>query len=192
VSAACAAVACAAVACAAVALACASCTDPVRDRAIEALGDEDPAVPVGPDHRAGQPCLLCHSPGGPASGDPFAVAGTIYATNAPGAPGAPGVVVRFVDAANGSPRDDAVTTASGNFFVSAGDWDKITFPLRVAIFPPGAPAQPMSTTIDREGSCNFCHRPAPEAPLSPEDAEEQRRSIGPIFVRASAPAGGAP
>jgi hypothetical protein len=183
----------------AVAIACAvglapvaaSCTDPVRDRALDALGDEDPAVPVGPDHRAGQPCLLCHSPGGPASGDPFAVAGTIYATNAPRAPGAPGVVVRFVDAANGSPRSDAVTSASGNFFVSEGDWDKITFPLRVAIFPPGAPAQPMSTTIDREGSCNFCHRPAPEPPLSPEDAEEQRRSVGPVFVRASA-GGGAP
>ena len=50
-----------------------SCTDPLRDREIEALGDEAPGVSPGPEHRPGQPCVLCHSDGGPASSKPFAV-----------------------------------------------------------------------------------------------------------------------
>ena len=60
-----------------------SCTDPVRDRAIERLGAEDPAVAIGPEHRPGQPCVLCHSEGGPASGKPFAIAGTVFETILP-------------------------------------------------------------------------------------------------------------
>src|SRR5256885_17192142 len=33
----------------------------------------------------------------------------------------PGAIVRFVDAANGSPRDDSITQPSGNFFVSRSE-----------------------------------------------------------------------
>src|SRR5262245_50333962 len=53
------------------------CTDPVRQAQIDKLGPEDPAVPVGPDHRPGQACVLCHSEGGPASSKAFAIAGTV-------------------------------------------------------------------------------------------------------------------
>lgn len=162
----------------------ASCNDPVRDRAIAELGGEDPGVPAGPLHRPGQPCLLCHSDGGPASDHPFAMAGTVFATNAPGAPGAKDVLVRFVDGTGGFPNFDPATNEAGNFFVRVDDWPKLTFPVRVAIFPPGRPPQPMSSTIDREGSCNACHMPNLAPPFSKDDAEHNQRSIGQIFVEA--------
>jgi len=57
----------------------AACSDPVTDGNINALGGELPNVPVGEYHRAGQPCVDCHSPSGPASGSPFSVAGTVFA-----------------------------------------------------------------------------------------------------------------
>lgn len=167
-----------------VALLLASCNDPVRDRKIAELGGEDPAIPVGPLHRAGQPCLLCHSDGGPAGDKPFAIAGTIFATNAPGSPGQKDVLVRFVDGSGGFPNFDPVTNESGNFFVRVDDWPKLTFPARVAIFPPGKPAQPMASTINREGSCNACHQPNIAPPFSSDDADYNAQSIGQIFVEA--------
>ena len=77
-----------------------SCTDPVRDQQIERLGGEDPRVPPGPEHRPGQPCVLCHSDGGPASDLKFAIAGTIFETSSPESNGAEGVKVFFIDAAS--------------------------------------------------------------------------------------------
>ena len=53
-------------------------SNPVHDNEVAALGPEDPSVPPGPDHRPGQPCLVCHGGSGPASAQ-FAVGGTVYA-----------------------------------------------------------------------------------------------------------------
>ena len=53
-----------------------SCTDPVLDDQIEALGPE--TGNPGPTHRPGQPCVLCHSQLGPASDSVFLLAGTVY------------------------------------------------------------------------------------------------------------------
>lgn len=157
-----------------------SCTDPVRDRAIAALGAEDPAVPPGPDHRPGQPCVLCHSSGGPAEDSPFAVGGTIYATDQPGSEGAEGLFVQFVDARGGAPDYAPQTSAAGNFFVAEKDWPQIAFPLRVGLYETerGRPIQVMKSLIGRDGSCSSCHRTNTED----EDRFEARKSIGQIYV----------
>jgi hypothetical protein len=48
----------------------------------------------------------------------------------------------------------------------------------------------MNSTVNREGSCNFCHRPVPGSPLAlPTD--DPRASIPQVFVTAQA-AGGTP
>lgn len=139
-----------------------SCTDPVRDAEIEALGAEDPGVPQGENHRPGQPCLHCHSKGGPAEDHPFAIAGTIYETDAFDSPPAKDIIVQFVDANNGAPRSDPPRTNEvGNFFVPLSDWPDLAFPIRVGLYndEKKPPVQKMKSLIGREGSCNFCHRP---------------------------------
>jgi len=162
------------------------CTDPVRDAQIQALGDE--TGPIGPDHRPGQPCVLCHSAGGPASNKPFALAGTIY-KNATDDTGAKDITVQFVDARGQGPFQLPLPTSdSGNFYVPLEDWPKLAFPVRVALYtdPNKAPVQTMKSLIGREGSCNYCHRPnvIPEAggKLSKEDANDARDSVGQIYV----------
>lgn len=136
-----------------------ACTDPVRDQQIAALGDDTEAP--GPDHRAGQPCLLCHSDGGPASGKPFAIAGTVWDSPDPGAKGKEGIIVQFIDARGGAPAVPAETGPSGNFYVPLQDWANIAFPIRTALYKgdiDSAPITKMNSLINREGSCNFCHR----------------------------------
>jgi hypothetical protein len=168
-----------------------SCSDPVRDQAIERLGGEDPRVPTGPEHRPGQPCLLCHSDGGPASDFKFAVAGTVFETNAADSNGADGVQVFFVDAA--SAMRSATTNAAGNFFIPDSEWSDLTFPFRVGLLKDGANNNnpiPMTTIVNREGSCNFCHRPTPGSPLA-VPGDDPRSSIGQVFV-ANAAAGATP
>ena len=155
-----------------------SCSDPVRDQAIERLGGEDPRVPTGPEHRPGQPCVLCHSDGGPASNFKFAIAGTIFETNAPNSNGAEGVQVLFIDAA--SATRTYPTNAAGNFFIPESEWSDLTFPFKVGLLKAGKPI-PMSSTINREGSCNFCHRPNPGSPHAIA-GDDPRSSIGQIYV----------
>jgi len=133
-----------------------SCSDPVPDAQIAALGDEDPGVPVGPEHRPGQPCVLCHTARGPASNSPFAIGGTVYETNAAGSPGAENVRVVFVDSV-GAERV-ATTNAAGNFYITQAAWSDLAYPFKVAI-KRGADEQRMTTTVNREGSCNYCHLP---------------------------------
>jgi hypothetical protein len=150
----------------------AACTDPVRDARVDGL--EDDGAPNGPDHRAGQPCLLCHSEGGQSSVH-FAVAGTVFENQRPGAAGAKGIIVKFIDGNNRGPQLDPVTTSSGNFFVRKEDWDP-AYPFRVGLYIPGKtePEQEMKTTVNREGSCNFCHGKNPAT----------KSSIGQIFFKA--------
>lgn len=133
-----------------------SCTDPVRDQQIAALGPEDPAVPQGPEHRPGQPCLLCHSEGGPASRAPFAIAGTVY-DKISSETGTAGVAVYLVDSSGG--RRVADTNAAGNFFITQSEWSDLAYPFKVAVQKGNNTPQIMTTTVNREGSCNFCHRP---------------------------------
>ncbi len=170
------------------AFACAfmSCTDPVRDHQIAALGGEDPAVPTGPEHRPGQPCVLCHSSGGPASNFPFAIAGTIFETNAADANGAEGVEVLFVDASSGQRRYD--TNAAGNFFVPESEWSDLTFPFKVGLLTMAGKQVPMNSTVNREGSCNFCHRPT-RGSKNALPGDDPRSSIGQVYVANSAAAG---
>jgi hypothetical protein len=155
-----------------------SCTDPVRDKEIERLGGEDPRVPTGPEHRPGQPCVLCHSEGGPASDHKFAIAGTIFETNSPESNGAEGVQVLFIDAASATRTYE--TNAAGNFFIPESEWSDLTFPFKVGLLKDGKPI-PMSSTVNREGSCNFCHRPNPGSPYA-LPGDDPRSSIGQIFV----------
>ncbi|MBX3188802.1 MAG: hypothetical protein KF819_17420 [Labilithrix sp.] len=159
-----------------------SCTDPARDQAIARLGGEEPGVPEGPLHRAGQPCLLCHSEGGPASSKPFAVAGTVYETSAPNSGPAAGVEVRFIDSSKGQPFGRIVTNEVGNFWVPEIDWPTLTYPFKVGIVR-GDKNKTMATLVNREGSCNFCHDPF---------AAEPRSSIGGVYLVTAAAGGGTP
>ena len=156
--------------------------DPVRDAAIAALGPEDTAGP-GPDHRPGQPCLLCHSAGGPAASKALAIAGTVYKTPQAGADGQDGITVQFVDSRGTGPRVPPPTGPSGNFYVPLGDWPDMAFPIRVGLYddPTGGPKQAMQSLIGREGSCNFCHRPNKSGDLTPADLDLTRSSAGQIF-----------
>ncbi len=155
----------------------AACSDPTRDHQIERLGGEDPAVQPGPEHRPGQPCVLCHSAGGPASNHPFVVGGTIFQTDAPNSPGAENVEVRFVDARSNGPSDQVFTNAAGNFYVEESSWD-VTYPFRVGIYKDKKLVAEMSTTVNRDGSCATCH-----TPLVPGDDDLARMSVGQIYVK---------
>ena len=148
----------------------ASCTDPVKDHAIERLGPEQGGVTEGPEHRPGQPCVLCHSDGGPASNHRFAVAGTIFDT-AKAEKGAENVTVYFIDAANADRQ--VVTNAAGNFFIRESEWADLTFPFKTGIRRGAGLPVSMQSTINREGSCNFCHQ---------LPGGDPRESIGPIFA----------
>ena len=141
-----------------------ACSDPVRDSEISALGGEQPGIPKGPLHRAGQPCVLCHDGSGPGQ-SVFSLAGTVY--QAPGSPlPLDGALVRFIDS-NGTKHETA-TNCVGNFFVMQSDYDPV-FPVWVKLqygrVGPTPVTVQMSSPIYREGSCAHCHadKPATES-----------------------------
>ncbi|MDF2695155.1 MAG: hypothetical protein K0S65_3538 [Labilithrix sp.] len=141
---------------AALALLVSACPDPTPEDLEADQGPEQPGVPQGPLHRAGQRCLACHREGGPSP--PFSVAGTIFQRE--GEPvGAPGIEIALRDA-----RGEERTFQSngvGNFYVPATAWSP-TFPLNVELRIDGRTIG-MLTEIPREGSCNACHRGAGDA-----------------------------
>lgn len=147
----------------------ASCADPVREQQIDALGPEADGIAEGPLHRPGQPCLVCHSAGGPASDHPFALAGTLWPTS-DARQGVANVKVLFTDVNN--EKRSTTSNEAGNFFVTEGDWTDLAYPLITGI-ERGAAESPMMQTIDREGSCNFCHG---------LPSVDQRTSVGPIIA----------
>lgn len=154
-----------------------SCTDPVPDMAVARLGPEADGVSPGPLHRPGQPCLVCHSARGPASDRPFAVAGTVFEKASPDSPLAARIEIHLRDSEYHSPGIFE-TNEVGNFWITEDQWPDIAFPLKVGIKRDGK-TKTMTTTINREGSCNFCHKPATESRYAlPSD--EPRTSIGPI------------
>jgi hypothetical protein len=145
-----------------------SCSDPVHNARVDALGGEASGVPAGPLHRPGKPCLTCHGTLGPASLE-LSVAGTIYQTAEPGSAPAVGATVTVYDAtqsADGGAPHTAVTNAAGNFFVTRSEWSPV-FPLHdISITAPGLgfPVT-MHTNVGRDGSCGSCHF-EPKGPTS--------------------------
>jgi len=133
-----------------------SCADPVHDQLVQSLGPEDPAIPPGEFHRAGQPCVACHGPEGPAKTE-FAVAGTIFWHKTQDTIGVDQSVVSIVDSLGANPQ--LLTNCVGNFFIKPEDWPGgggPAFPLRVSVYKDGNPSV-MTTTINRTGSCATCH-----------------------------------
>jgi hypothetical protein len=116
--------------------------DPVSASDEAALGPEAPGVEVGPDHRPGQPCLVCHD-------NDFIVAGTVY-DSADNPTGVSDVTVHLFDYAGAT--HDAVTGRSGNFYVPRQRWTPV-WPLKVKVGDTR-----MNTQIGGQGSCGACHR----------------------------------
>jgi hypothetical protein len=135
-----------------------SCSDPVHDQEVQALGPENPAIPKGEYHRAGQPCTVCHGPEGPAQTQ-FSVAGTIfwnpYQT---GAVGANNATVSLVDSLGST--FEIATNCVGNFWVSPSLYSP-AFPMLASIGIQGQPTSSMFTQISRSGSCATCHADPP-------------------------------
>ena len=142
-----------------------SCSDPVHDDEVKALGPEYPGIPPGEYHRAGQPCTVCHGPEGPAQTQ-FSVAGTIFwqpyvTTNGQNQSsiGANNVTVSLVD--DTGRQEQVVTNCVGNFWITPGDYPA-AFPLLVTVFGPGGLTASMGTAqIGRSGSCATCHNDPP-------------------------------
>lgn len=146
--------------------ACASCQDPLRSEQIAALGPEAADTPIGPLHRAGQPCLLCHSEGGLST--PFTVAGTIYETPGARSPAA-GVAIELRDSARRSYV--AYSNCAGNFFVSPAEFQPV-MPLWVAIRSSSHHAV-MESPMNKDGDCATCHTRSVSS-----------QSAGPVFLSA--------
>jgi hypothetical protein len=139
----------------ATALVAGSCSDPVHDQAVDRLGPEASGVPEGEYHRAGQPCVVCHEPAGPAKQE-FSVAGTIfYGPNR--AIGADQVQVLMIDSLGS--KMTATTNCVGNFFVTPDVWNP-SFPILVNIKQGDTTAR-MNSQISRDGSCATCHKDPP-------------------------------
>jgi hypothetical protein len=152
------------------------CGDPVHDDAVRALGPEDPAVPPGPLHRPGQPCLACHGAEGPASLR-LTLGGTVYDTNAGTTP-AVNAYVQTEDI--GGNYWTVQTNAAGNFFVEAAHFEP-AYPIRMTVVSSDmSVSQQMSTYSARDGSCADCHA-APAGPRSP----------GPVYLNLVLGDGGA-
>lgn len=151
-----------------------SCGDPTHTNAVDALGPEPSGAP-GPEHRPGQPCLVCHGGSGPGVAQ-FIFAGTVYKTADAKDP-APDAVVALSDAlafaadagAGARGTVHAKTNGAGNFFIPVADYVP-TYPVHVLVTAAGddgtTPTVQMTSHIGRDGSCGACHTD-PAGPLSP-------------------------
>lgn len=133
----------------------AACTDPLHDAAVEALGPEEPAVPAGPLHRPGQPCLTCHEDRGPAD-TRFSFAGTVFTTPEGDAPVC-GATIRITNADGAA--WDVRSNSAGNFYVYSDDFEA-RFPARTTVRT-ALGETVMRTDMNRSGSCGECHRGVP-------------------------------
>jgi mono/diheme cytochrome c family protein len=159
-----------------------ACGDPVRTQLIDELGPELPNVRRGPEHRAGQPCLACHSPGGGAPD--FQIAGTVYATRDAKEP-AVGAIVTVKDAAG--VIQTYTTNKVGNFYPgSSASGGKgragpsqvtLTYPLQVSITQ-GSKMAEMKTLINGSGACATCHKKDGALPVVFLDGAPPLRDVG--------------
>jgi hypothetical protein len=145
-----------------------SCSlDPVHDEAQSDLGDEAPGVNPGPNHRPGQPCLICHDG---TTAPQWSIGGTIYGVLGSTA-ALSGATVNLTDA---NLSTFSVTSNDvGNFYVEASRWQP-TYPVKVAVTY-GSTTATMTTIIGRDGSCAGCHT-NPASRISP----------GPVYVAPTA------
>jgi hypothetical protein len=137
--------------CVAATVAVTACVDESHDLQIAALGDEAPGVPKGPLHRPGQPCLVCHGEGGPAS-TMFAIAGTVFQDQGK-TDAANGAQVQIEDSTGSFYT--ATTNEAGNFYITPNQWSPV-WPLQVQLTL-GKNQQFMLTHVGRAGSCADCH-----------------------------------
>lgn len=130
------------------------------------LGVDPSGRENGPEHRAGQPCLVCHSERG-GTYPYFALAGTVYGLD--GTTGRKDVEVTVVGA--DAEQFVATTNSVGNFMVAVNG--SLNEPKRYARGVLEIPAEPdfpltvdisdgdnmfgMRSPIHREGSCSKCH-----------------------------------
>jgi hypothetical protein len=133
----------------------ASCSDPVQSNLVADLGPEVQGVRPGPLHRAGQPCLVCHSDNyGFGAPKTWSVAGTVYeAQNSPTP--ARGATVTLTD--DSGKKQVLTTNAAGNFFVEPSRFTP-AYPLKVTVEANGYAPAPMKTLINGAGACASCHR----------------------------------
>jgi hypothetical protein len=124
--------------------------DPQHELAVAALGAEDPKIPPGPLHRAGQPCMLCHDVDQAAT--TFNLAGTLYRDNVSTTPLTDADVL-IVDAAGN--RFTARSNCVGNFYVGVAAFEPV-WPFWVTVRQ-GANDSAMGSPIHRERSCAACH-----------------------------------
>jgi hypothetical protein len=136
----------------------AACADPVLDEKIAALGPESPEGP-GPNHRPGQPCVICHNPAGSAKSH-FAFAGTIYRDKGGKVP--LGDVEVILTDARGS-KFVGKSNCSGNVYFPIAR-TTAAFPVWVSM-KKGAHTVNMESAIFREPDCAVCHS-EPESPAS--------------------------
>jgi hypothetical protein len=136
--------------------------DPVHSDAVNALGGEAPGVPRGPNHRPGQPCLLCHDG---KLGDPreFSVAGTVF-DRVDSKQGLSNVLVVLTD--HDGHTLSKTTNGAGNFYATPSEWSP-HYPVKVSLTY-GSPQKTVSMTshVGRDGSCAGCHFD-PQGPDTP-------------------------
>jgi hypothetical protein len=127
--------------------------DPVIDQKIRKNPPEDPGGPSA-EHRAGQPCVDCHSTYEGAE-PALAIGGTVYSQTARGyLNGVEGVFVTINDSAGATYK--ACTNKAGNFYITKADLqgiDDLAFPLVVNVA-----GVKMTSLIGRERSCAGCHK----------------------------------
>lgn len=130
----------------------AACMDPVHSDAVAALGGETGRVRTGPEHRPGQPCLVCHGGDGPGSPE-WSIAGTAYTTRG-GTDSLSGATVVLIEP-NGT-EHRLPTNRAGNFYIDAKRWQPI-YPLRARL-ESGSEKIEMQSLINGTTSCATCHR----------------------------------
>lgn len=124
--------------------------DPLHRSEMEALGPEDPAVAVGPLHRAGQPCGACHRPDGAAGS--FLAAGTIY-RDPVSEVGVGDAEVLLTDSEGH--QFSTKTNCVGNFYVRNAEFQPV-LPFWTSVQLGEFPYK-MASPIHREISCAKCH-----------------------------------
>jgi len=127
--------------------------DPVQAEKIRALPLEDAQGPR-PEHRAGQPCVDCHSTYEGASPQ-LAIGGTVYWQTGKGyLNGLKGIFVTIKDSTGATYK--SCTNSAGNFYITKADLqgiDDFAFPLTVSVA-----GVKMNSLIGRDRSCAGCHK----------------------------------